>query len=65
MTEPTINRCPDLMRSHQRTHGTTHRSMRDATGRFAQFEPEIDWDTRALKWICWALAVVIAAMAVF
>lgn len=46
MSEPNITRCPDLMRQHQRTHGVTCRSMRDATGRFAKFD-----DCRAVNWM--------------
>lgn len=64
MTEPNIRRCPDLMRQHQRNYGLTARSYRDATGKFAHFEQE-DFDTKALKWASWVLAVALLAVVIW
>lgn len=64
MSEKIIRRCPDLIRRHQRTHGLTARSCRDATGKFAVFERE-DFDTKALKWVSCALGLALLAVVIW
>jgi len=39
--------------------GSIPHSYKEATGAFAKFEPELEWDTRALKWISWMLAAAV------